>query len=459
MPVWSNLFGCRLISGRKIRRGGWPVRHPLFAVLAVLCVSRCAGAAGQPSVSLSPTSLSFGNQLPGTTSSAKALTLTNTGDATLSISKIWLTGGYPNLFKESNNCGTSLAKGAKCTISVQFAPNKSGPFAAAVTLADNAGNSPQSVAVSGGGSAAAPTLSLSASSLAFGNQQPGTTSSAKALTLTNTGDATLSISKIWLTGGYPNLFKESNNCGTSLAEGAKCTISVQFAPNAIGSFAAAVTLEDNGANSPQSVPISGTGSSSSGSSKSSTSTSPGVSVSPSSLSFGNQPIDVASSSETLTLTNNASTALSISKIALTGTDPADFTENHTCGSSLAAGGSCTIVTLFTPSASGSLSASLSITDNASGSPQTVALSGTGTHDVILSWSSGSGASGYDIYRGTSSGGESSTPLNSEPIAGTTYTDTSVEAGKTYYYKIKSVASNGSTKSGSSTEVSATVPSS
>ena len=456
MPVWSDLFRRRLISGRKIRRGGWPVHRPLLALLAVLCISRCAGASGQPSVSLSATSLAFGNQIMGTTSSAQAVTVTNTGSATLSISKIWLTGGYPNLFKQSNTCGTSLAEGAKCTISVQFAPNGSGSFAAAVTIADNAGKSPQSVAVSGTGYSA-PALSLSAASLSFGNQLAGTTSSAQALTVTNTGNASLSISKIWLTGGYPNLFKESNNCGTSLAEGTKCTISVQFAPDGIGSFAAAVTLEDNGANSPQSVPISGYRLDSSGSSKSSTSTSPGVSVLPSSLSFGNQPIDVASSSETLTLTNNASTALSISSIALTGTDPADFTENHTCGSSVAAEGSCTIAILFTPSASGSLSASLSITDNASGSPQTVALSGTGTHNVILSWSAGSGAHGYDIYRGTSSGGESSTPLNSEPIAGTTYTDTGVEAGQTYYYKITSVAPNGSTQSGKSTEVSAKVP--
>jgi fibronectin type 3 domain-containing protein len=88
----------------------------------------------------------------------------------------------------------------------------------------------------------------------------------------------------------------------------------------------------------------------------------------------------------------------------------------------------------------------------------VALSGTGTHDVILSWSLSPGAAGYDVYRGASSGGESSTPVNSEPIAGAFYTDTNVQAGQTYYYKITSVASNGTTQSGSSTEVHATVPS-
>jgi len=88
----------------------------------------------------------------------------------------------------------------------------------------------------------------------------------------------------------------------------------------------------------------------------------------------------------------------------------------------------------------------------------VALSGTATHDVILSWGGSSGAAGYDVYRGSSSGSESSTPLNTEPIAGTSFTDTNVQAGRTYYYKITAVAANGSTQSESSLEVSATVPS-
>jgi fibronectin type 3 domain-containing protein len=101
---------------------------------------------------------------------------------------------------------------------------------------------------------------------------------------------------------------------------------------------------------------------------------------------------------------------------------------------------------------------LSVTDNVTGSPQTVALAGTATHDVILTWSASPGAAGYDIYRGSSSGGESSTPLNSAPVTGPSYTDTTVQAGQTYYYKITAVAANGSTQSGSSSEASVTVPS-
>jgi hypothetical protein len=166
-------------------------------------------------------------------------------------------------------------------------------------------------------------------------------------------------------------------------------------------------------------------------------------------------VDDGCSSQALTLSNTGSAALSLAGINLSGADPADFTENTTCGSSLTAGGQCTIAILFTPTASGSRSGSLSITDNAGGSPQSATLAGGGTHDVILTWS-GSGPD-YNVYRGTISHGESTTPLNSSPISGTTYTDTNVQAGVTYYYVVTAASSNGTNLSGDSNEASATVP--
>jgi fibronectin type 3 domain-containing protein len=105
-------------------------------------------------------------------------------------------------------------------------------------------------------------------------------------------------------------------------------------------------------------------------------------------------------------------------------------------------------------------ASLTIADNASGSPQSVSLSGTGTHDVILTWtpSATPGVTGYNVYRGTTSGAESATPVNSSPIAGTTYVDTNVKAGQAYYYVVTAISSNGITQSSDSNQASATVPS-
>jgi hypothetical protein len=388
------------------------------------------------------------------TSPVKSLSLKNTGNAALTITTIEIAGYYPNQYKQTNNCGTSLAAGAACTVNVEFAPINLGFITALVTLYDNAGGSPQSVGLSGTG-ITSPLVSLSPTSLAFSNQATGTTSSAQSLSLRNSGSATLLITAIAITGNYANQFKQTNNCRTSLNPWNTCTVTVEFVPTIVGSITATVTFNDNAAGgSPQSVALSGTGTSGSAS----PSETSGVSLSPTSLSFGDEPIDIASSSQTITVKNTGGAALTISSIALSGSDPTDFTENNNCGTSLAAGGSCTVVISFTPSASGSLAASLSITDNASGSPQTAALSGTGTHDVVVSWSpsSASGVEGYNVYRGTTSGGESTTPLNSTPFTGTTYYDESVQAGQTYYYKVATVSSSG-TQSADSSETSASVP--
>jgi titin len=79
--------------------------------------------------------------------------------------------------------------------------------------------------------------------------------------------------------------------------------------------------------------------------------------------------------------------------------------------------------------------------------------------VILTWtaSATSGIAGYNVYRGTTSGGESATPINSAPIDGTTYADENVAAGATYYYVVRAIGLNDVTRSADSNEVSATVP--
>ena len=184
-----------------------------------------------------------------------------------------------------------------------------------------------------------------------------------------------------------------------------------------------------------------------------------VSLSTTSLSFGNEALEVTSSSQVVTLNNTGSASLTISSLAFTGADASDFTEADTCGSSVAAGGTCTIAVMFTPAAAGTRTATLSINDNATVNPQSVALSGSGVHDVMLSWAASTtpGILGYYVYRGTAAGGESSTPLNSTPISSTSFTDESVTAGTTYYYLVTAVASNDVTQSPASNEASASVP--
>jgi hypothetical protein len=267
--------------------------------------------------------------------------------------------------------------------------------------------------------------------------------------LTNTGNASLSVTSISVSGTNASDFTQTNTCGSSVAAGANCTISVTFKPAATGTRSANLSVADSATGSPQTLSLSGTGSS----------TSASASLSPSSLAFANEAVDMTSSAQTVTLTNTGSTSLALSGLAVTGANSADFVQNNTCGASLAAGSNCTIVVAFTPSAIGARSATLSITDNATGSPQTSSLSGTGSHDVMLSWSasSSSGVMGYNIYRGTSSGGESPTPVNSTPVSGTAFADQNVTAGAQYFYIVTAVSSDGTTQSSASPETSATVP--
>jgi len=404
------------------------------------------GTSTAPAVSLSPASLAFGSLSVGIASTAQTTTLTNSGNAALNVTSIAVSGTNASDFAETNNCGSSVAAGANCTISVTFKPTTAGTRTASVTLTDNASGSPQTVSLTGTG--AASSASLSPTSLTFASQTVGASSPAQTITLTNSGNAALSLTSIAVSGANSSDFAETNNCGSSVAAGANCTISVTFKPTAAGTRTAAVTLADNATGSPQSVSLSGTGAA------------PAASLSPTSLSFGNEAVDMVSSSQVVTLSNTGSASLSISSIAFTGADATDFTEADTCSPAVAAGGTCTIAILFTPAASGTRTATLSITDNASGSPQSVALSGSGTHDVMLSWTASTtpGVMGYNVYRGTTSGGESATPLNSSPITSTTYTDENVTAGATYYYHVTAIASNDVTQSAASNETSATVPS-
>jgi len=416
---------------------------------STLTISLSGSGVAAPIASLSPSNLTFASQALGTSSGAKAVMLMNSGGTALSISSIALTGANPSDFAQTNTCGSSVAAGGNCTISVTFTPTACGTRTATVTVTDNATGSPQSVSLSGTGGNTGAAASLSPISLTFSSQTVGTSSAAQTITLNNTGSASLSISSIALTGTNPSDFTQTNTCGSSVAAGGNCTISVTFTPAVTGTLTAAVTLSDNAAGSPQSVSLSGTGGN----------TGAVASLSPSSLNFGNEPVDTATSSQTVTLTNTGGAALNITSIAFTGADPTDFTETNTCGSSVAAGGTCTIAILFTPPADGARAASLSITDNASGSPQSAALSGTGTDDVILAWTASAtpGVVGYNVYRGTTSGGESPTPINSAAINGATYVDVNVTAGVTYYYMVTAIASDDVTQSADSIEASATVP--
>jgi hypothetical protein len=223
--------------------------------------------------------------------------------------------------------------------------------------------------MSGSGTIKGPGASASPSFVPFNFQKMGTSSSAQSLTLANNGTATLAISGITINGTDAADFAQSNNCSTALAAGSNCTINVVFTPSVAASESASISISDNAVGSPQNITLAGTGT---------TGNSPGVSVSPSSVSFYGQNIGTASPAQSVTVTNTGSASLGVSSITISGINSADFAQTNNCSSTLAAGSSCTVSVLFIPSVASTESASLVISDSAAGSPQSVALTGSGT---------------------------------------------------------------------------------
>jgi len=316
-----------------------------------------SGTGSGPTVSLSPGSLDFGDQIVGTSSAGQTVTLTNTGNAALTINSISTTGDY----SDTNNCGTSVEAGGNCTIIVSFTPTTTGTRTGTLSVADNALNSPQSVSLTGVG--IAPIVTLSPTSLTFPVQLVGTTSPSQPVTLTNSGTAPLTINQITAAPSFP----ETDTCPrnpSTLGVGSSCTLNISFAPASSGLLSASVLVNDNAPGSPQKIGCTGTGTV--------------VLLSPLGLNFGIVNLGQSSSPQTVTLTNVGTTTLTISYIKLTGTNPGDFSvQTNTCGSSVGPGGSCNVSVVFTPMATGLRSASLSFYDNGGNSPQSVSLTGTG----------------------------------------------------------------------------------
>ncbi len=206
-----------------------------------------SGSGLAPTPTLSPTSLTFASQLVGTASSPQTVTVTNGATVALSISAVAVSSGWTQV----SDCLRSIPAGGFCKINVSFQPTDGGPQAGALTVTDDALNSPQVVNLSG--RALAPAVNLSATSLTFPAQTVSTQSAPQTITLTNTGNGALTPLKITRTGP----FAQTNTCGDSVAAGASCTISVTFSPINAGSGSGTLTLTDNAGT--QTVPLSGTG--------------------------------------------------------------------------------------------------------------------------------------------------------------------------------------------------------
>jgi subtilase family serine protease len=369
------------------------------------------------SATVSPTSLTFPSTNVGSASATQTVTFTNTGSTPLASLQAVLTGVNAALFKGASGCTGSLAASASCIMNFTFNPTAAGTFTATLTIqSSTSGYTAKSLTLSGT-AVAAPTASFSPASLTFPTTAVGASSATQSITLKNTGGAALVLSKIVTGGSNPSSFVQTNSCGT-INVGASCTITVFFKPTAAGALSATLTFTDNAANSPQSVSLTGTG----------IVQIPVASLSITALSF---PVIAVSTSgvinyspaQALTLTNSGNAPLALSSIALGGTNPTSFTQMNNCPASLAAAASCTALIRFAPTATGSKSATLVFTDNASPTSQTVALSGTGgsaptltLSSTTLSFPSLTANSGHAVQSVTLANSSATTPLNLTSIA-------------------------------------------
>ncbi len=473
-------------------------------------------------ISISPAAVGFGTVATGASSAAQSVTVTNSGTAAAPVSSVATTGD----FSQTNTCGSSIAAGSSCTVSVAFRPTATGSRTGTLTV--TASGIANSIPLSGTGVAPGPILSANPSGLSFAGTLVGSSSASQAVTVTNTGTTSATVSGVSASGD----FSQTNNCST-LAVGASCTVTVTFTPTVSGTRTATVSITSNANNSPTTVSVTGSGigtdtnlaagrpatassqvnatqapatatdgdpntywesangsfpqwlrvdlgssyrigtvtldlppssawgtrtqtlsvqTSTDGSSfatavgsatytfnpatgntvslavpattaryvrvnitansgwpagqvsefqvyPSGGGTPPGsavLSANPSSLTFASQALNTTSAAKPVTVTNTGTAAASISGISVSG----DYTQSNTCGSSIPAGASCTVNVSFRPTASGTRTGTLTVSGSATNSPLSVALSGTGAGTTSTNLAAGrptSESSHTDVY--------------------------------------------------------------
>jgi probable HAF family extracellular repeat protein len=425
-----------------------------------------AGIGTTPLVTISPASLDFGAQPLGVINNAQAIIVQNSGDAPLDIRSVTVTGADADDFViTADGCtGARLLPGRLASLNIRFTPTAAGSRNAVVTITDSAPGSPHTVRLSGTGTA--PSVSVSPASLSFADQLVGTTSAEQAITLSNTGTAPLTIFAASLTGANAGDFAIlADISGYTLGPGRSGTVTVRFKPTAPGSRSALLTISDNGGG-PHAVALTGAG------------TAPSVTFGisqlerPTRLNFGNQPVGSSSAVQTLTVTNGGTAPLTISSVKITGANAADFRLTADSGGPvLAPGASRSFSLCFKPVGGGSRTASLTLSDNAVGSPHSIALQGTGlmippkvpagltlkvtsSKEIQLTWTPGSpDTTSYAIWRKVGTG--EFQRYSGVAVGLTRFVDRQVSPKTTYTYRVRANGPGG--VSGWSNDAAGTTP--
>jgi sugar lactone lactonase YvrE len=217
-------------------------------------------------------------------------------------------------------------------------------------------------------------VDVSQSAAIFGPQNVGTVSPSQQVTVTNTGNQHIELTGLSLSGDFQQVTGTApltHDCTdtTLLGAGFSCALRITFAPTAVGSLTGSATVTDNSLSLPgttQTISLS-------------TVTPPTATLSATHIAFGNQAVGTSSALQTVTVTNSGAETLTFHSIVLGGTNADQFGTSNNCSYPLLGGAACTIRLRFNPTVTGADTASITLTDNASGSPQTVSITGTGVN--------------------------------------------------------------------------------
>ena len=389
-------------------------------------------------VGANPASLSFGTVQVGGNATLSG-TLINSGNSSVTVSQATVTGSAFTV--NGLSLPMTLNAGQSTAFNVTFTPTTGGAVNGNLAIGSNASNPTLNIALSG--TAATPgSLAASPASLNFGSIQTGSSNSLSEM-ITNSGSSNVTISQV--ASSSVNYTVSGITPPVTLTPGQNYTFKIAFAPAATGSSSGTLSLSSNASNPALSIPLTGTG------------TAPGsLAVSPASINFGNV---VVGATQTQTATLSATSApVTVSSAGVIGSEFA--VSGLSFPFTLAPGSSASFNVTFTPQASGTASASVSFASNAMNSPLVESVSGSGTpasqHSVALSWNTSTSiVSGYNVYRGSASGGPYA-KISPALDASTTYSDASVQAGQTYFYVVTAVDGTGA-ESPYSNQVQAVIP--
>ncbi|HWK82131.1 MAG TPA: choice-of-anchor D domain-containing protein [Caldimonas sp.] len=339
---------------------------------------------GNALLPLSPSTASLNLSAVVGSPTTTAMLLTNRAATPITLSTLVFGGANPGDYSidASSVCVPALvlAPSSACSLVIRFNPPTAGTRNATLTITHSALGSPQSVALQGTATPAPQgQIQLSSTTLTYADTQLGSTS-AQSVTVRNSGNLALTFSAFTFGGAMPADFQRSGTCDTAapLAIGAQCTLTVTFAPTALGLRTATLTIASDASNGAATITLSGNGV---------PVPAPQVSLNPTTLDFGTQTTGGIYPSRRVRLGNSGTADLAISSIVVAGSGFADVSAGP-CPATLAPGAGCDIDIVFAATAAQSYSGTLTVTSNAAGSPHVTVLKGVGSAAAVavLVWS-------------------------------------------------------------------------